>query len=97
MDLVSLNLRPFFAVWVVVAVSVLVLLAWRKAVARHEDESLHLADAGAVTEQVNITHKLEQIDKWGKILTVIAAVYGLAVGCVYMYQSWVELSRTGLH
>jgi len=96
-NLLSLNLLPFFAVWMVLAAGVLFLLAWRKAVARHEDESLHLANAAAVTEQVNITHKLDQIDKWGKILTVIAVVYGLAIGCIYMYQSWVALSRTGLN
>lgn len=97
MNLVSLHLGPFFVVWVVLALVVLFLLAWRKAVSIHEDESLHLADTNAVAEQITISHKLEQIDKWGKILTVVALVYGLVVGCIYMYQSWVELSSTGLH
>jgi len=96
-NILSLNLWPYFIVWVVLAAVVLSLLAWRKSVASHEDDSLHLANAGAVASQVEVTHKLERIDKWGKILTAIAVVYGLAVGCAYLYQSWVQLSRTGLN
>ena len=37
-----------------------------------------------------ISHKLERIDKWGKLLTVVAAIYGLLLVLGYTYQTWVQ-------
>ena len=91
-----LNLIPFVAVWAVFAVGVIFLIGWRKMVASHEDETLHVMDTGALSQQEVVAHKLDQIDKWGKILTAITVVYGLALGAYYMYQSWVDMSRTGV-
>lgn len=92
----QINLIPFLAVWGIFAASVIVLLARRRMVARQEDETLHVMDLGAVSHQVDVAHKLDQIDKWGKILTVITVVYGLVLGAFYMYRSWVEMSRIGV-
>jgi hypothetical protein len=78
------------------AAAVIVLIAWRKVVSRGEDETLHVMDTGAVSHQVDVAHKLDAIDKWGKTLTVITVVYGLALGAFYMYQSWVQMSRIGV-
>lgn len=97
MNLLTLNLYPFFAVWVVLAAAVLFLLAWRRSIASHEDDALHIGNPGAVATQIAVTHKLEKIDRWGKMLTIIAVVYGLIIGSIYMYQSWVQTSRTGLN
>lgn len=91
-----INLIPFLAVWVVFAAGVIFLIAWRKVVSRGDDETLHVMDTGAVSHQVDVSHKLDQIDKWGKILTAITIIYGLALGAYYMYQSWVEMSRIGV-
>jgi hypothetical protein len=44
-------------------------------------------------QQVAIANKLDQIDKWGKILTVIAVVFGLLVGAAYVYQVWVQSTQ----
>ena len=46
------HLMPFLVVWVVLAVVVLVLLAWRKVVTSHEDDTLHVAEPDAVQEGV---------------------------------------------
>jgi len=43
-----------------------------------------------------VAHKLDQIDKWGKILTVIALVYGVILGAAYAYQAWIQTSQTGV-
>jgi len=37
---------------------------------------------------MTLAHRLEMIDKWGKMLTVVVAVYGLALGAIYLYQAW---------
>ena len=91
-----INLIPFFALWVVMAIAVIVMIAWRKSVASHEDETLHVMDTGAVSNQVQVAQKLDVIDRWGKILTAVTVIYGLALGAYYMYQSWVAMSRIGV-
>ena len=81
-----MNLIPLAAVWALLALTVIGLLVWRKGVARNEDDSLHVLDAVSAqrTTQADVAHKLDVIDKWGKILTVIAVVYGLALGGLYV-------------
>jgi hypothetical protein len=93
-----MNLIPFFVLWVLLAVSVVALLVWRKLVSRNEDDSLHMLDAAFVQRhmQVAVAEKLELIDKWGKILTIAAIGYGLILGGFYMYQVWVANSRIGV-
>jgi hypothetical protein len=89
------DLRPYFAVWICLAVAVLVLFFWRKSVASHEDDSLHVleSDAEAPAQQAALASKLERLDKWGKILTVIAVVFGLVIAGVYAYQVFVQMSQ----
>ena len=84
----NIDLIPYVAVWSVVALSVIVLFVRRKMVASKEDDHLHVLH-GAITEQVNVASKLDAIDKWGKILTVVAMVLGLAIASVYVYTSFV--------
>ena len=64
----------FLILWVVLAVTVLALFVWRKTVARNEDDNLHVLDGAAVQQtrqQAAVAQKLELIDKWGKILTIV--------------------------
>ncbi len=85
-----MNFRPWFVVWVIMFAVVLVLAAWRKTVTRNEDDSLHVSDAStaAVPRQVELTQKLAKIDKLGKGATIVAAVYGVALLGIYLYQVW---------
>jgi hypothetical protein len=97
----SSHLTPFVIVWLVLALAVLVLLAWRKVVTNREDDTLHVAEPDAVQEgvmqqQVGIAHKFEQIDKWGKILTTVGVAYGLILAGVYFYQMWTASSSIGV-
>jgi uncharacterized membrane protein len=80
------NLTPFLAIWSLIALAVLVLLAMRKAVASKEDDTLHVMH-GTVAEQTQVATRLDAIDKWGKILTVVAVVFGLALAAAYIYDS----------
>ena len=78
--------------WAVLALAVISLIVYRRVVAAGEDDMIHISDAaGSVTsQQVTVAQKLDQIDKWGKTLTVITAVFGIVLVGIYVYQSWVS-------
>jgi hypothetical protein len=90
----NINFLPLIALWGVMAVSVLVLLVWRKAVARGEDDSLHVLNTAAVPHQAEVAHKLEVIDKWGKIVTAVTVAYGVLLAALFIYQTFVQTSTT---
>jgi len=73
---------------------VLTLFLWRQAVARNEDDSLHVMH-GALTQQTSLSQKLDVIDKWGKILTVITVVLGLLLAAAYVYGQFAGRSSLG--
>ena len=89
-----MNLLPFLVIWVVLAVGVLALFLWRQAVARNEDDSLHVMH-GTITSQTSLSQKLDVIDKWGKILTVITVVMGLLIAGAYIMQQFVGSPSVG--
>jgi hypothetical protein len=83
----NINLLPYAISWVTLTLTVLGLVLYRRLVSIHEDDSIHLT--GNVGEsQVALAHKLTLIDHWGKTLTVIVLVYGLALAGVYLYEVW---------
>jgi hypothetical protein len=91
----NFNFVPLFVVWGVLAVIVLGLFIWRKNVASNEDDSLHVMSGGNSTQQTVLAQKLDMIDKWGKILTVITVVLGLAIAAAYVYSQFVGRASIG--
>ena len=89
-----MNLFPLLIIWIVFALGVLALFIWRQAVARGEDDSLHVMH-GVITEQTSLAQKLETIDKWGKITTVITVVLGLLIAAAYVYGQFSGRSSVG--
>ncbi len=89
-----MNILPLLIVWVVLALVVLSLFIWRQSVASHEDDSLHVMH-GELTQQTSLSQKLDAIDKWGKLLTVIAVVFGLLIAAGYVYGQFVGRSSLG--
>ena len=85
-----INFTPWMILWAAMALAVLVMAGYRKIVSVREDETLHLVNPSESARQVAIFHKLERIDKWGKLLTVVAAIYGLLLAIAYTYQTWVQ-------
>lgn len=79
---------PYVAVWTLLAVIVLVLAAYRKILSNHEDDSIHVSEGSKalISEQVVNSQKIEVIEKWGKLLTLVAVVTGLMMGAVYIYN-----------
>jgi len=90
----NISFFPLLVSWSVLAVFVLALIVWRKTVARNEDDQLHVLNTAAVPQQAEVAHKLEVIDKWGKIVTAVTALYGAAIAGLYLYQTWVQTSTT---
>jgi hypothetical protein len=92
----NIVLTPFLAAWIVMACAIAVLAIYRKTISSHEDDSLHVSavDDVNVSHQAEVAHRLEVVDRWGKLLTIIVAVYGVALAAFYTYQMWVEGSRT---
>ena len=91
----NINLLPFTILWMILTAVVMGLIVYRKWVARDEDDTLHILDSdiAMVPRQAAMAQKLESIDGWGQALTVIALLYGLAVGCGYLYQAWIASSN----
>jgi len=86
-----LNFGPFIALETFLVAGVLALFIWRRMVARNEDDNIHVLHGDAVLpQQEAIAHKLDVIDKWGKILTVVTVVFGLLVGAAYIYDAFVS-------
>jgi hypothetical protein len=90
-----MNLFPFVVIWAVLFVATIVLFFYRRSIARYEDDTLHVLDSDQqqVAEQVKIAQKLEAVEKWGKIVTVVMIVYGLILLGVYGYLRFEESSR----
>jgi cytochrome b subunit of formate dehydrogenase len=84
------NLIPYIIAWASLGVVVLILALMRRQIAAREDDSLHLAanEVGMVAEQATLAKKLETIDRWGKLLTIILVVTGVALALVWGYQMW---------
>jgi hypothetical protein len=91
----NISFVPFTVVWALLAIVVLGLIVYRKLVSLKEEETLHLADATEANHQAVIAHKLDWIDKWGKLLTVVALVYGLLLAAAYTYHVWLTMSSSG--
>ena len=91
-----MSLMPFFIVWAILGVVVVILALMRRNASEHEDDSIHLSGGEAAAEQATIAKKLAWIDKWGKLLTIVLVVTGLILAILYGIQVWEETSRVGL-
>lgn len=85
-----MNLMPYVISWGVLATVVVVLAIYRRGVAGKEDDYVHIEGGKAVEQQVAVGKKLDAIDKWGKGLTILVAVYALVIGGLFMYKAWLE-------
>lgn len=85
-----MNLTLYVVTWASLAVVVAVLAIYRNMMASHEDETIHVLDGDTpqIAAQVKLSHKLEVVERWGKILTAIVVIYGLGIASMYLYYVW---------
>jgi len=94
---VNINFLPFLIVWILLALTVIVLFFKHRTIARQEDAHIDVLEtAAAAQQQVALDQKLVVVDKWGKIFTVIAVVYGIVLAGLYFVQTWEQSSRAGI-
>lgn len=76
----------YTGLWAVLALALIALAFYRKFRAREEDDTLHVSGGNwnVLDKQEHVAHSMEIIDKWGKILTIVAVVYGLALLAFYL-------------
>jgi hypothetical protein len=77
-------------IWMVMAAVVGTLAIYRKYVSRAEVDVLHLRETESVEipRQEAMAHRLDSIDRWGKVLTIALFVYGVAIACGFGYFAW---------
>ena len=61
---------PLVVSWAILATAVLALALYRRVVANKEDDYVHVS-VDVAAQQTAVAKKLEVIDKWGKILTIV--------------------------
>jgi hypothetical protein len=86
-----MKLIHVIAIWAVFGLAVLGLALYRKILTLHgEGELVHLAEGEQrlIPQQVAFGHKLDVIDRWGKILTVFTVAFGLCIAGGFLYQAW---------
>lgn len=91
-----MNLYPFAIGWVLLLIVVIALAFYRSRLAREEDDIPHISEPEAdvyASRQIAIANKLEKVEFWGKLLTVVLVLYGLALAAAYSYKVWVDSSR----
>lgn len=64
------------------------LALYRKFLSMHEDDLIHLGpgEEKLVPQQVAMAHRIAVIDRWGEVLTVLTATFGLVALAVYLYE-----------
>jgi len=86
-----MNLIPYIAIWSVCGLAVLALALYRKILTFHgDDEFVHLAqgEERLIPHQVELSHKLELVDRWGKSLTIFTVAFGIVITAIVLIHAW---------
>lgn len=77
-------------IWVAIAAVVGSLALYRKFISRAEVDVIHLRESERpeIPRQEAMAHRLESIDRWGKILTIALIVYGVVIAGGYLFVAW---------
>ena len=85
------NMTFAVVLWMVLGVATLVLAVYRWVLSSHyENDVIHLGpgEEKEIPRQASLALKMNSIDRWGKTMTVITAVLGLALASAYLYEAW---------
>ena len=86
-----MNVTPYIIAWSLLGLTVLGLALYRKMIMMHqEDELVHLGpgEQKLIPHQVALTKKIDKIDRWGEVLTILAVAFGLMIAAAYLWGAW---------
>src|SRR6185369_6070962 len=86
-----INITFVVGLWMVLGIATLVLAVYRWVLTAHfENDVVHLGagEEKEIPRQSSLARKMNTIDRWGKGMTVLTAVIGLALATAYLYQAW---------
>jgi len=83
-------MTPLMIIWFIIGLATAGLALYRKLLSMREEDLIHLApgEEKLIPQQVDMAHKMDVIDVWGKSLTAATVALGLVVGAVYLYHAW---------
>ena len=83
-----MRLSTYVVIWSCLSMVVLALAMVRYIASLHEDNNIHIGNgqASLISKQVAYFSRVEGVERWGKSLTVIALVGGLALAALYLNQ-----------
>ncbi len=90
-----MNLIPFLVILGILLLVLFGLVLYRRSLTAWEDDTIHVLDGEeqAVAHQAVLVKKVEVVDLWGKILTVIVVLGALAVAAAYVYLTFFADTR----
>jgi hypothetical protein len=82
------------AIWAVLTAGLFTLIIYRRILASGEYDVLHIRESEfpLVPQQAAFARRVERVDFWGKLLTVVTICYGLVLCAVFLYQVWIRAS-----
>jgi len=86
-------MMPFVTLWIVLAGITAALAVYRKLLVNNEDTRIHLAvgEDSLIGNQKARAGRLELIDKCGKVMTVLAAAFGVVLGVALLYIRFITV------
>jgi hypothetical protein len=89
----NFNLMPLYILGLLLVLAVIALAVYRKILAIHEDDALHVLEgSAAVSRQTAFAHKLQVIDRWGQVTTIVTVICLITIAAIYLYQEWARQS-----
>jgi hypothetical protein len=85
-----MNLMVVIVVWVVLGVVTLALALYRKLLSSSETDVVHLGagEEKEIPKQLALAARMDSIDRWGKVLTVVVVSVGICLGMAYLYLAF---------
>jgi hypothetical protein len=81
--------------WLALAVTLMVLIMFRRFKAKDEDDFLHVSNATSnmLNHQAEAAHQRDVLDRYVNILLAALLVYGIGIGVWFLYQVWQSGSK----
>ena len=75
--------------WILLVTVVLLLALYRLMITRGDYTVLHVrrSELSLIPEQIMQDRRLNRVDLWGQLLTVLALFVGLALAAIYLYTA----------